>query len=79
MAHIAKRDQFMDQGQCLIIAGNYLFGWNTMTAGGNSGLHTGNIDLQRTKKSASFARLRSFRFRSVDKTVSKQNPLCLSK
>ena len=46
MAHIAKRDQFMNKGQCLIIAGNYLFGWNTMTAGGNSGRHTGNIDLR---------------------------------
>lgn len=46
MAHIAKRDQFMDQGQRLIIARNYLFGRNTMTAGGNSGRHTGNIDLR---------------------------------
>lgn len=87
MAHIAKRDQFMDKGQCLIIAGNYLFGWNTMTAGGNSGRHTGNIDLRvgcqdiitADEKVGTFARLRSFRFRSVDKTVSKQNPLCLSK
>ena len=46
MAHIAKRDQFMNKGQCLIIAGNYLFGWNTMTAGGNTRCHTGNIDLR---------------------------------
>ena len=36
----------MDKGQCLIIAGNYLFGRNTMTVGGNSGRHTGNIDLR---------------------------------
>ena len=46
MAHIAKRDQFMNKGQRLIIAGNYLFGRNTMTAGGNSRRHTGNIDLR---------------------------------
>ena len=83
MAHIAKRNQFMDKGQCLIIAGNYLFGRNTMTVGGNSGRHTGNIDLrvgcQDIITANEKAGLRSFRFRSVDKTVSKQNPLCLSK